>query len=284
MKTRMYPLFLTMSIALFAVFLSLTACSEEASALFPPTPPNSPTASAILHAWDFEGSEPLRELIEYDPNVVTVTADPLNPLNKVMKCYLPDGSYRTECVVGDNGKIHFFHCDSQDKKTGRELWIGARILFIEQEAYVGTNNYSSTFQIGPVQNPVSLPGVTSAGHYQLQLGVKSHEWRWREFKSVYNPNEYVGNISKVSVGKWDRFVFHCIFRSDDNALMEVWQNDKKIYTCQRQNGIIGDRTRIQWGVYLGANNGSHTPLTCYFDDIKVGNVDANYDAVAPPAN
>jgi hypothetical protein len=63
--------------------------------------------------------------------------------------------------------------------------------------------------------------------------------------------------------------------------MEVWQNDVKIYTVTRQNGIQYDRTRIKWGIYIGEGNTVHETIKCYFDDVKIGGSTANYDLVNP---
>jgi hypothetical protein len=63
--------------------------------------------------------------------------------------------------------------------------------------------------------------------------------------------------------------------------MEVWKNDVKIYSAARQNGVPYDRTRIKWGMYVGAGNINHETAKCYFDDIKIGNRKARYEDVVP---
>lgn len=63
--------------------------------------------------------------------------------------------------------------------------------------------------------------------------------------------------------------------------MEVWKNDVKIYSAARQNGVQYDRTRIKWGIYIGAGNTVHETIKCYFDDIKIGNLNAGYNDVVP---
>ena len=237
---------------------------------------NSTTPRMLLYSWNFSESIPLHDLEEVNSNV-TVVADPLDSSNKVLQFVLPNGEYRTEASVG---APYYFNADTNDSDHGDEFWVGMRILKYK-EPFTGSNTTPSIFQIGPVQNTVTYPGTTSAGHYQLTLSTTSNKWKWREYTSVFDPNTYSGEISSVNYGKWDRFVFHCRVRSNNTGLIEVWQNDVKIYTATRQNGIKYDRTRIKWGIYIGAGNTVHETIKCYFDDVKIGNQNASYNDVVP---
>ena len=235
--------------------------------------------SGLIFEWNFESTNPFHDLDEINPNL-TVIGDPLDSLkNKVMCCFLPYGVYRAEASVGGT-KPHYHYADSVDIEHGDEIWAGVRILKFK-EHYTGVNKNLSIFQIGPVQNPVTYPGVTSAGHFQLQLNTETDQWKWREFKTQYNPNNVKEDISPVNYGKWEKFVFHCKFRSNNTGLMEIWQNGVKIYSVNRLNGIPHDRTRIKWGVYIGAGNTVHEPIRCYFDDIKIGGANSSYKEVMP---
>lgn len=237
-----------------------------------------PTIKSLLYQFNFEGNNSTDFLNGLDGNEF-VTTDTVNPANKVLKCVLPNGVYRSEASVGP-GSPHYFYADTNDAAHGDEFWIGIRIFKL-LEKYTGSNASPSIFQIGPVQNLVTYPGVTSAGLYQLQLNTSTNKWKWREFSSVFNSNSTNTDISPVNYGKWDRFVFHCRFRSNSTGLIEVWQNDVLIYSLSRQNAIKNDRAFIKWGVYLGAGNTVHEPLSCYFDDVKVGGSGSNYQEVVP---
>ena len=265
-------------VVLLSVFAISTACGKKGGEKPAPENPEKPAATGLLYQWDFEGNIPIHDFNEITPNV-SVVADPLDPANRVMLCVLPVGEYRTEVCAGAS-KIHYFYADSTNVEHGDEFWVGVRILKM-LEYYSGTNAYPSIFQIGPVQNPVTYPQETSFGHYQLHLNTKTDKWRLREFKSVYDPNEYADDIAPLNYGRWEKFVFHCIFRSNDTGLLEIWKNGVKVYSQKRQNGIKYDRTRIKWGVYIGAGNSVNSDVKCYFDDIKIGGANSSYDEVTP---
>lgn len=268
--------------------LLLCSCSKDVGQTNPlsqdmgnesPTPAQSKSGSLLYH-WSFDEQNPMHDLAEFNQNV-SIVADPLNPSNNVMLCSLPDGEFRAEVSAGTPSP-HYFYCDTADAAHGDEIWVGFKLLKPQQEYSYGANTNPSIFQIGPVMNTVTYPGVSSAGHYQLQLNLSANQWRWREFASVYNPNNTVGvNIAATSPDQWEYFVMHCLFRSDDTGLMEIWRNGVKIYSLNRRNGIKNDRTRIKWGVYLGAGNNVHSPLQCYFDEIKIAGAGATYSDVMP---
>ena len=248
-------------------------CKSDTNNNPPVTPP---VAKIILYAWNFSEANALHDLAELNSNVSVVT-DPLDSSNKVMQIVLPNGQYRTEASVGASSP-HYFNADTNDAENGDEFWVGLRILKYN-EPFTGSNTTPSIFQIGPVQNSVTYPSATSSGHYQLMLSTTSDKWKWREYTSVFNPNTYNDTIASPTYGKWERFVFHCRFRSNSTGLIEVWKNDVKIYSKARQNGIKYDRTRIKWGIYIGAGNTVHETLKCYFDDVKIGGANANYETV-----
>lgn len=238
---------------------------------------NSTTPRKLLYSWDFSESSPLHDLNELTSNV-SVATDPLDPTNKVMQVILPKGEYRTEASVGASSPHYFYIDKSSDFIHGDEIWAGVRI-FKYKETFGGSNTNASIFQIGPVQR--TTDPTNGSGHYQLILSTTTDKWKWREFTSSCNPGYYNDTISTTRYGKWERFVFHIRFRSNNTGLMEVWKNDVKIYSAARQNGVEYDRTRIKWGMYVGAGNINHETNKCYFDDIKIGNRNSGYDDVVP---
>lgn len=238
---------------------------------------NPPIAKKLLYSWNFSESNPLHDLNELTPNVSVVT-DPLDATNKVMQVILPKGECRTEASVGASSPHYFYIDKSSDSIHGDEIWAGVRILKYK-EPFGGSNTNASIFQIGPLHN--TLDTKNGSGHYQLILSTTTDKWKWREFTSSCNPGYYNDTISTTRYGKWERFVFHCRFRSNNTGLMEVWKNDVKIYAVTRQNGVQNTRTRIKWGIYVGTGNIDHETNKCYFDDIKIGGSKANYELVNP---
>lgn len=231
----------------------------------------------MLYSWDFESTTPFEHLSEM-PADISVTDDPLTTGNHVMRVLLPDGSSRSEVSVGDP-RPHYFYCDSTDMVHGDELWVGFRIM-IPRQTYSGDNSNITLFQIGPIQNIVTHPGVSSKGHYQLQFNAPRNRWRLREFPSIYNPDhETAKYLVSTGIDIWESIVIHIRFRSDDQGLIELWRNGVKIYEQQRPNGTPHARTRIKWGAYVGKENGNHEPFVCYYDDVRIGGKDASYEAV-----
>lgn len=235
--------------------------------------------AGIIYAWNFESASPLAGLSEIAPDI-TVTEDPLDGRNRVMCVTLPDGSARSEVSVGAP-RPHYFHCDSTDLTHGDELWVGFRIL-IPQQTYTGSNRNISIFQIGPIQNIVDHPGVSSKGHFQFQYNATRNKWRLREYASIYNPADDLSRyLVPVDLGAWENFVIHLRFRSDDQGVMEIWRNGVKIFEQLGPNGMPHARTRVKWGAYVGKENSSHEPFTCYFDDVRIGGGESSYEEVCP---
>lgn len=233
----------------------------------------------LLYSWDFESATPFEHLSEM-PADISVTDDPLTTGNHVMRVLLPNGSSRSEVSVGDP-KPHYFYCDSTDMAHGDELWVGFRIM-IPRQTYTGDNNNITLFQIGPIQNIVSYPGVSSKGHFQFQFNTSRNRWRLREFASIYNPGrETAKYLVSANTDAWETIVIHLRFRSDDQGVIELWRNGDKIFEQQRPNGTPHARTRVKWGAYVGKENGSHEPFVCYFDDVRIGGKGASYEDVCP---
>lgn len=273
----------TWILSLFACALFCGCGDDEGDAGPSGSGSSSDTRNNLLYAWDFEsGANPTHDLGTVS-GTFEIVDDPLGDANKVLKCLLPQGEYRTEFVVG-TPDIHYFYCDSGDERTGDEIWAGFRVLKLRQSV-TGSNNNVSTFQVGPVQNIITYPGTTSSGHYQLQMNLKTDQWRIREYESVYNPDHSTArDLTAIDYAHWESFVIHCIFRSSSDALFEIWKNGEKIFSQQRKNGIPHDRTRIQFGLYIGAGNSLDGDLTCYFDDIRIGGREARFEDVDPDNN
>lgn len=263
------------TIILFVIFmLLLPACK---SPIEEPVKPPPVDYSKVFLQWDFE-KEPTG-LNGYPSTNIQIVADPLNPANKVMKVSLPEGEYRTEVspTKRNSTSLNYFHADDSSLESGDEFWLGIKILK-PKEIFSGQ---PVIVQIGPINNPTNNPGVTSAGHYQLQWKSDINKWRWREFSSTFNPNSTATDMVTVNYGVWEKFVFHCKFKSNANGLIEVWRNGELIYRVARQNGTAKSQTRIVWGVYTGIGNTNHPYASCYYDDVKIGNRNASYDDVAP---
>lgn len=244
-------------------------------------PENPEDNENILASWDFEGDNALHDLhfekIE-DINSLIVD-DPLNENNKVMYFELPAGSDRREVMWADGNNNYYLYPNNNDSEHGDEFWIGFKV-YVPKLNGAQQNNSPSIFQVGPISNRVQFDG--SYGFYQLMAPSHYAYWRWRKFISKYSP---VGNITETKLSslrynQWEKFVIHCKLKNNDNeGLIEIWKNGERIYTLQQKNAELDTRVVIKWGVYIGTGNSSKDVLSCYYDDIKIGNALSGYDAV-----
>lgn len=242
----------------------------------------------ILVIWDFEGDNPLHNLHIYSENDINeqknVVKDPDNPDNNVMYIELEPGKDRNEVKWLETETYnYYFYANNNDINHGDEFWIGLKVYIPRLEKYQ-QNNSPSVFQIGPISRSENFDG--SYGFYQLMAPTHYAYWKWRkyyyeDYTPWAGPDGITEYPTKLEYNKWERVVIHCILRDNDEGLIEIWKDDKKVYTCQQANAKVGTRVVIQFGVYIGVGNSSKDVLSCYYDDIKIGNALSGYDAVAP---
>jgi hypothetical protein len=143
----------------------------------------------------------------------------------------------------------------------------------------------SIFQFGPVQNPISTAGTAF-----LQLRIRNpqtlsgEQWNLRLFTgnimtpSSLNLPQEIGFASQ-DIKKWEHIVFHIKYGAGADGVIEFWINGVKYIEIKGPNAIPLNRNRIKWGVYGGIDN---TPMTAYFDDIKICGADCSYDLISRP--
>jgi hypothetical protein len=276
------------------------ACSSKKAPLVTPTPP---VVSSLLYSWDFEGNDPLKNLILEDDsplkNAFTVVADPMNAANKVMKTVLLKGLDRAEVSLSasDLKTILYFYADAakgfRDKgnamadatSLGNEVWVSIKILKPQEQ---NTNGIKPCiFQFGPVSNPSFNPPVSSLGFCQLRMRngttPTGDDWNWRVFgANVYTPATLVvdNNFTKPNYGKWEKFVFHCKYSTATDGVIEVWKDGVKHINLSGINAVAFNRFRIKWGIYLGIGSAAGSDLTCYFDNMKIAGSNSSYDAIS----
>lgn len=239
--------------------------------------------SPIIQSWSFDDSNPLLNLIREtsSDDYIGIIADPATPDNRVLKMTIPANlGDRTEFLWAETMTPHrAYYFYSNDRKTlshEEEFWLGFKIYYPQEVTYM-QNNIPSIFQIGPASRAVNFAG--SVGLYQLTYPTNGDAYRWR----MYDYPEYTmnGNITKYignkQFDKWTQFVIHCRLRSDDYGLIEIWSDGRMIYRYDKANAVAGIRSVIKWGVYIGMGNLSEDNLTCYFDDIIIGNYMATYN-------
>lgn len=239
------------------------------------------TDENILAYWNFEGDDPLHNLSSQ--NMDFIRKDPVDPSNTVMYSELVPGTgvYRNEVKWMETDTYnHYFFTNTDDSKTGDDFWIGFKVYFPKLKSYVEPQHNPSIFQIGPMSRKEDFEG--SVGFYQLQALTHWNRWRWRKFNVPnYTPGDITEHPTILNYNQWENFVIHCRMRDNDEGLIEIWKNGEKVYTRNGANAVQGTRTVIQWGVYIGIGSSTKDLLSCYYDEIKIGNSLSGYDAVAP---
>ncbi len=267
------------------------------------TPVPDPPKPVLVYQWNFEGADALHDLFIEDASVqkngVSVVADPLNHANKVCKTTLLKGNDRTELSVytADLKKIIYFYADAakgfSDKANaipdpnslGNEVWLSMKIFKPQEQNTGGIKPCIA--QLGPVSNAYLNPPVSSSGFCQLRMRngttPDGDNWNWRVFGGTAYTSAALdvdNSFIRPNYGKWEKFVFHCIYSTGSDGLIEVWKDGVRYINTRGANAIAFNRFRIKWGLYVGIGSSAGEDLTCYYDDIKIGDKRSSYDAIS----
>jgi hypothetical protein len=263
---------------------------------------NSRPDSKYLYYWNFENPvDPLPNL-KFEQasgqNNITITIDPLDSSNKVLKTIIPAGQDRTEVYLGmsRNGAILHFFADAatgfsdsagliaNSLSLGSEIWLSMRILKPQEQNTRGLQ--PCIVQFGPIGNNVT--NASSLGFAQLRIrnDITSYgdRWNWR----VFAPNSFTpqsnlsinNNFVVKPYGVWEHFVLHCKYSTGPEGVLEVWKDGIKYITQTGPNAIPFNQIKIKWGLYIGAGNSVPQTLTCYFDDVKIGGENCSYEEIS----
>jgi hypothetical protein len=95
------------------------------------------------------------------------------------------------------------------------------------------------------------------------------------------------DLGPVDKGKWNDFVFHIKFSYKSDGILEIYKNKVKIFSLNGPNSF-NDKNYpyFKIGIYKWGWNGwaSYSPESkrvLYFDEVRVGNKNANLDEVSP---
>jgi hypothetical protein len=286
---------------ILSIHIIFSACKKNTTPT--PVPIPEPTKPVLVYQWNFDGADALHDLFIEDASVqkngVSVVADPLNPANKVCKTTLLKGNDRTELSVytSDLKKIIYFYADaakgfsdkanaiSDPNSLGNEVWMSMKILKPQEQ---NTNGIKPCIaQLGPVSNAYLNPPVSSSGFCQLRMRngttPDGDNWNWRVFGGTAYTSAALdvdNSFIRPNYGKWEKFVFHCIYSTGSDGLIEVWKDGVRYINTRGANAIAFNRFRIKWGLYVGIGSSAGEDLTCYYDDIKIGDKRSSYDAIS----
>jgi hypothetical protein len=182
-------------------------------------------------------------------------------------------AYRSELAI-KKGKGQF--------KMGQEYWIGASI-FIPNN-WVEDSNYGDIVLQWHGVPDAHLGEGWSGRNPPLALRVQGKNWQFQNYSDpnpVSRNRNYKGkayNLGSYQKGQWADFVFHIRWSYQNDGILEVWKNGKKMVS---QNGpnTFNDRVApyLKIGLYKPAwkskanwANKSHVNTrTVYHDEIWI---------------
>lgn len=95
------------------------------------------------------------------------------------------------------------------------------------------------------------------------------------------------DLGLVTKSRWTDFVFHIKWAHNNTGVVELWRNDKLIYSRYNRansfNDVLAPYFKI--GVYKweweGISRSVSTERTLYIDEVRIGNDKATYNDVFP---
>ncbi|WP_082886270.1 polysaccharide lyase [Flavisolibacter tropicus] len=95
------------------------------------------------------------------------------------------------------------------------------------------------------------------------------------------------DLGPVDKSKWTDWVFHIKFRYDSTGILEVWKNKEKVLFREGPNSYNDQRFPYfkvgiyKWGWAGGGKRSPESTRILYFDEIRVGDRNANLQTVSP---
>lgn len=233
----------------------------------------------ILHEINFRESSPLNIVYEQFPSSHSfrVINNPVDSGDKSGKFELRNTDrLSTRTTSTPRAEILF------PPQTHNERWYAFSVFF-PSEGYAkdrAVEIISQWHQAGGGSPPNSIE-VINDNIYLRSLNRNTTA----NGNSVYT-NYPLGTVER---GKWNEFVFHFVHASNQNGLIEIWQNGRKIHEIKGPNMRSGfPRPQLKVGIYKwvwsrGESTGT-TRRVLYFDDIRIGNENTVLSEISNFAN
>src|SRR5690606_20224285 len=122
-------------------------------------------------------------------------------------------------------------------------------------------------------------GDASAG-----INIKNGRFFWRFYINGKKQDYDLGAIKK---GQWNNFVIHMLHSYGSDGITELWLNDKKLLDLKGRNMNNEDLPKWKIGIYKSNWLKGKTKVdrrVLYFDNIKVGDKQANYSLMTSGSN
>ncbi len=219
--------------------------------------------AGILMKWDFQGTTPLHDVVvEGEPP--QFVEDPLSPGRTVMLTELLTTSSRAE-----RSEVRW-----DGLKPGKEYWVGTEILVPE----ANQQEFICLFQIGPIK--YSDSDKANGGWIQSVQRLKTDgttEWVFRGFFDRFGVKGAYQYLGALPFGKWQKWIFHVVPRTDDSGLIEAWLEGKQVFS-QKGKAVKEDKflaLPLKWGVYIGVGNTLKQNSRTYYRHVVLA--DETYD-------
>ncbi|MBN1670831.1 MAG: polysaccharide lyase [Kiritimatiellae bacterium] len=247
-------------------------------------PAAGPPKAGVIFTADFETGD----LAGLHPsgNSPAVTDTPARAGKHAMKTYLHREQsrcrYRTEVVPRE-----------QNTRVGEEYWYGFSILLPEDYKpdpvweIVAQWHGRPDFELGENwRNPI-MAIWTANGKW-----VVGNRWDPKPNTFEGGKRRYGGSkrwdLGPQEPGKWVDWVFHVKWSFEDDGLLEVWKDGKKVIERKGPNTFNDKKgPYLKLGIYKGWKDerGRAKSVvesrTLYHDEIRIGRAPCQYEGVAP---
>lgn len=151
------------------------------------------------------------------------------------------------------------------------------------ERWYGASYYLPSDYVTDAAPEILTQWHTNIGSPPLALYTQNGQWRITRFG---NKQTAMGNYVR---NKWTDFVYHVIWSTGTDGLIEVWKDGTKMYTFTGKTMYAGTQAGayMRTGIYKWPWNptsrvvSSTTKRVVYIDDVRIGNQYATYSDVAP---
>jgi len=178
---------------------------------------------------------------------------------------------KTDALVGSGKRVETCRYTKGEPLGKLERWYGA--------SYYLPSDFATD-----VAPEILTQWHTNIGSPPLALYTQNGTWRIVRKGSLQT---VIGSYTKA---KWTDFVFHVIWSTATDGLIEVWKDGAKVYSFRGATMYAGTdagaymRTGIyKWPWNPGSKTyvSSTTKRVVYIDDVRIGNQYATYADVAP---
>jgi len=125
----------------------------------------------------------------------------------------------------------------------------------------------------------------------LITGSDRIKWmiRWDEDRimdSGYSDGTIYIDLGKIPKNKWIDWVVHIKFAHDNTGVLEVWKDGEKVINRQNMPNSYNDESYpyLKFGVYKWKWGTVSSPRVIYYDEVRIGNENSNFNDVNPSGN